>query len=120
MVELTRTFHVSAAHALPEVPSGHKCGHAHGHNFEIEVAVRGETNPQTGFLMDYGELKRLVAPVIARLDHRVLNEIPGLENPTSEILSRWLWEQLEELLPGLFRITIRETPSSSCSYWGEA
>lgn len=119
MVELTRTFHISAAHALPQVPDGHRCRRAHGHNFEIEVAVRGETDPTTGFLMDFGELKRIAAPVIERLDHGLLNEIPGLENPTSELLARWLWEELGDVLPGLHRITIRETPNSSCSYWGE-
>lgn len=118
-VELTRTFEFSAAHALPAVKDGHKCKQMHGHNFTVEIAVRGDVNPRSGWLMDFGDLKRLVEPVINRLDHAVLNEIPGLENATSENLSRWIWDRLKDRVPGLCRITIRETPSSSCSYRGE-
>ncbi len=119
-VELCRTFTFSAAHALPRVADGHPCRVTHGHNFTVEVALRGEVDPATGFLMDYGDLKRVAQPVIDRLDHGVLNEIPGLENATSENLARWIWDQLHTELPDLHHITVRETAASSCTYWGEA
>lgn len=118
-VELTRSFHFSAAHALPCAGDAHKCRQTHGHNFTVEIAVRGRVDSQTGWLLDFGDLKRIVEPVIARLDHQLLNEVPGLENPTSEMLSRWIWEQLRPSLPALSRVTISETPWSRCSYWGE-
>ncbi len=118
-VELVRSFHFSAAHALSRVPEGHKCKGTHGHNFVVEIAVRGDVDPRTGWLLDFGDLKQIVEPVIARLDHQLLNEIPGLENPTSEMLAVWMWNQLADSLPGLARVTISETPWSRCSYHGE-
>jgi 6-pyruvoyltetrahydropterin/6-carboxytetrahydropterin synthase len=118
-VELTRTFAFSAAHALPCTGPDHKCRETHGHNFTVEITVRGRVEPETGWLLDFGDLRRIVDPVIARLDHHLLNEIPGLGNPTSEMLSRWIWDRLRPALPGLRRVTVCETPSSRCSYWGE-
>ena len=120
LVELTRVFEFSAAHALPCTESGHKCRETHGHNFTVEIQVRGRVDPRTGWLLDYGDLKAIVEPVIRRLDHRLLNEVTGLENPTSELLARWIWDQLIPALPGLSRVTVSETPSSRCAYWGEA
>ena len=117
-VELTRIFQFSAAHALPRTDSGHKCRETHGHNFTVEIDVRGDVDPQTGWLLDYGDLKEIVEPVIRQLDHRLLNEVPGLENPTSEMLARWIWDRLIPGLPGLSRVTVSETPWSRCSYWG--
>jgi 6-pyruvoyltetrahydropterin/6-carboxytetrahydropterin synthase len=119
-VELTRTFTFSAAHELPAVPDGHKCREVHGHNFVVEIAVYGEVDPRSGWLMDFGDLTRVVQPVIRQLDHHLLNEISGLENPTSENLARWIWDQLTDALPGLSRVTISETPGSGCTYRGEA
>jgi 6-pyruvoyltetrahydropterin/6-carboxytetrahydropterin synthase len=69
--------------------------------------------------MDFGEIRRTVTPIIGALDHRLLNDIPGLENPTSENLARWLWGQLAAKLPGLSRVTVSETPGTRCIYWGE-
>ncbi len=119
-VEIARTFSFCAAHALPQAGAGHQCRNTHGHNFSVEVVVQGEVDPDRGWLMDYGDLKRRVAPVISQLDHAQLNKIAGLENPTSENLARWIWDQLQTELPGLERITISETSSTRCTYRGDA
>ncbi len=119
-VELTRHFEFNAAHALPQVGDEHKCRSIHGHNFTVEVSVRGKVDPERGWLMDYGDIKALVGPLVKQLDHRMLNEIPGLENPTSENLARWFWDRLIPDLPELSRVTICESPGSQCSYWGES
>jgi queuosine biosynthesis protein QueD len=118
-VELSRKYDLSAAHHLPRVPEGHKCKGLHGHSFMIEVVVRGDVDPGTGWLMDYAEIDRHVSPVLGELDHRTLNEIPGLENPTSEILCGWLWKRLENSLPGLQRVSVSETGASACHYYGD-
>lgn len=118
-VELNRKFNFAAAHFIPNAPEGHKCRRLHGHSYEVEIAVRGPVDPQTGWLIDYGAIDQLVKPVIAQLDHRTLNEIPDLENATSEILCGWLWRQLEDRLPHLFRISVAETCAAACHYFGE-
>lgn len=118
-VELVKDFRFEAAHWLPNVPEGHKCRRMHGHSFRGEVAVRGTVDPHTGWLMDFADLKRAIDPVIARLDHYVLNEVEGLTNPTSEMLAVWVWEQLAPSVPLLARVTIEETCTSRCHYFGE-
>ena len=118
-VELRRSYDFAAAHHLPRAPEGHKCRRLHGHSYRIEVAVQGEVDPETGWLLDYGEIDRRVKPVIAELDHRTLNDIPGLENATSEILCGWLWERLIDALPGLQRISVAETCAAACHYFGD-
>jgi 6-pyruvoyltetrahydropterin/6-carboxytetrahydropterin synthase len=118
-VELSRKFSFSAAHFLPSVPEQHKCHRLHGHSYEIEVALRGEVDPDTGWLMDYGAIDEQVEPIIAELDHRTLNDIPGLENATSETLCGWLWGRLGDRLPGLYRVSVAETCAAACHYYGE-
>src|SRR5437870_13607470 len=105
IVELVKDFRFEAAHYLPNVGAGHKCRRMHGHSFRGEVAVRGDIDPHTGWVMDFADVKRETDPIINRLDHYVLNEIAGLENPTSEVLAMWIWEQLAPKLPLLHRIT---------------
>ncbi|MGA7617644.1 MAG: 6-carboxytetrahydropterin synthase QueD [Thermoanaerobaculia bacterium] len=117
-VELVKDFRFEAAHYLPNLPDSHKCRRMHGHSFRGELAVRGPVDPHTGWLIDFGELKAILRPVLDRLDHYLLNEIEGLENPTSETLTVWLWNQLHSYLPGLYRVTIEETCSSRCNYYG--
>ena len=117
-VELARKYNFSAAHFLPEVPESHKCRRLHGHSYELEVTVKGEVDPETGWLIDYGEIDQVVRPTLAELDHRTLNDLPGLENPTSEILCAWLWEQLSDGLPGLHRLSLAETSTAVCHYYG--
>jgi 6-pyruvoyltetrahydropterin/6-carboxytetrahydropterin synthase len=119
VVELTKEFTFEAAHRLPRAPEGHKCRRLHGHSYHCEVAVRGEVDPETGWFIDYGQIQAAIEPIRQMLDHRYLNEIDGLENATSENLARWIWERLEPLLPGLHRVTIRETCTSRCDYFGQ-
>ena len=117
-ITLTKSFTFDAAHWLPTFPEGHKCRRMHGHTFRAEVVVRGEVDTSTGYLVDYGELKAAIAPIEERLDHHVLNEVPGLENPTSENLSRWIYDQLRASLPLLSAVRVYETGSSSAEYRG--
>lgn len=118
-MEISRTFRIEAAHRLPNVPAGHKCARLHGHSFVIEVHVAGPVDPVLGWVMDFAELKAAFAPLHEALDHRYLNEVPGLENPTSENLARWIWERLHPALPLLSRVTVRETCTSACSHEGD-
>ena len=114
-MEIFRVFTVEAAHRLPNVPAGHKCSRLHGHSFRIEVHVGGPVDAVTGWVMDFADLKRAFAPTFDRLDHHYLNDIEGLENPTSENLARWVWAQATPRVPGLTRIVIHETCTSGCS-----
>ncbi len=118
-VRLVQEFRFEAAHRLPRVPAGHKCAALHGHSYRVEVAVGGEVDPDTGWLVDYQKIHDAWAPLFARLDHHYLNDVEGLENPTSEILARWLWERLGPGLPGLLeRVTVFETSDARCEYEG--
>ncbi len=117
--ELKREFRFEAAHRLPHVPEGHKCARVHGHSYRVSVLIGGELDPALGWLMDFAEIDAHVDPVIGRLDHRFLNEIPGLENPTSELLAGWLWAELSPKLPQLVELTVSETPDSRCIYRGQ-
>ena len=92
----------------------------HGHSFRGELAVRGEIDPRTGWLIDFAELKAVVDPVVKRLDHYLLNDVEGLDNPTSERLAIWIWERIKPQLPQLHRVTIQETCTSQCHYFGPA
>ncbi len=118
-VELCRKYTFSAAHSLPRAPEGHKCRRLHGHSYEVEIAVRGEVDPESGWLIDYGAIDLKAKPVIAELDHRTLNEIAGLENATSELLCAWLWRRLQDQLPGLHRVSLAETCAAACHYYGD-
>ena len=118
-MELFKEFSFEAAHRLPHVPPGHKCERLHGHSFHVRVTVTGQVGERSGWVMDFAELKAAFAPVHDRLDHRYLNEIPGLENPTSEVLARWIWRELVADVPLLSSIEVRETCTSGCIYRGE-
>jgi 6-pyruvoyltetrahydropterin/6-carboxytetrahydropterin synthase len=113
-----REFGFEAAHRLPSVPPEHKCARLHGHSFRVEVHVRGQVGAESGWVMDFADVKRAFQPLHEQLDHHYLNEIEGLENPTSENLARWIWERLAGVLPGLCRIVVRETCTSGCIYEG--
>lgn len=118
-MELRRTFQFEAAHRLPHVPSGHKCARLHGHSFRVEIVVEGPLDPHLGWVMDYADIKAVFAPLLQRLDHHYLNEIPGLENPTSELLAKWIWERLRPDLPLLRELVVAETCTARCVYRGE-
>jgi 6-pyruvoyltetrahydropterin/6-carboxytetrahydropterin synthase len=117
-VMLTKRFGFEAAHFLPFVAEGHRCRRLHGHSFRVEISVSGEVSRDTGWFLDYGVMADAVKPWIDLLDHRLLNAVPGLENPTSELLAGWLWERLSAPLPGLARITVFETCTTRCDYDG--
>lgn len=118
-MEIFKVFTFEAAHRLPNVPAGHKCARLHGHSFQVEVRVSGPIDPQSGWVMDFADIKDAFAPIYDQLDHNYLNEIPGLENPTSEVLARWIWDRLIKTLPALSRIVVYETCTSGCSYDGQ-
>ena len=118
-IELRKTFQFEAAHKLPNVPADHKCARLHGHSFRVEVVVAGECDPRLGWLMDYAEISDAFKPLLDRLDHYYLNEIPGLENATSENLAKWIWERLKQKLPLLTEIVVAETCMSRCVYRGQ-
>ncbi len=111
-------FTFEAAHRLPNVPEGHKCARLHGHSFRAEVHVAGEPDPRLGWVMDFADIRAAAEPVRRALDHRYLNEIDGLDNPTSEVLARWIWEHLAPDLPGLVKVVVRETCTSGAVYQG--
>ena len=117
-MDIFKIFSIEAAHRLPNVPAGHKCARLHGHSFRIEVHVSGTPAADTGWVMDFADLKAAFAPVFEQLDHNYLNEVAGLENPTSERLAIWIWDALKPRLPGLSKIVVHETCTSGCVYAG--
>jgi 6-pyruvoyltetrahydropterin/6-carboxytetrahydropterin synthase len=114
-MQIFKSFQIEAAHRLPNVPPGHKCARLHGHSFRIEIHVAGELDPALGWVMDFADLKAAFAPLYDQLDHHYLNEIEGLENPTSERLARWIFERLDRRLPGLDKVVVHETCTSGAS-----
>jgi 6-pyruvoyltetrahydropterin/6-carboxytetrahydropterin synthase len=118
-VRLVHDFRFEAAHRLPNVPPGHKCQRLHGHSFKVELAVAGPTNESTGWFIDFGDLDDAWRPLHKVLDHNYLNEVPGLENPTSEILARWIWQRIKPKIPSLCRVTVFETCDARCEYEGD-
>jgi 6-pyruvoyltetrahydropterin/6-carboxytetrahydropterin synthase len=118
MMEIFKEFTFEAAHRLPNVPTDHKCWRLHGHSYRVELHVAGEVGERSGWVMDFQDVKDAFAPLHDQLDHRYLNEVEGLENPTSEVLARWIWERLADALP-LGQVVVRETCTSGCVYRGE-
>lgn len=114
-----KDFRFEAAQTLPNLPASHKCTRMHGHSFKVEVAIEGEVDPKIGWVYDHAEISRAMAPLIDQLDHRYLNEIEGLENPTIENMAAWFWQKLAPRLPGLHEIVIHETPSARCVFRGQ-
>ena len=117
--EIIKTFRFEAAHSLVRAPSGHKCRQLHGHSYRVDVHVTGPVDPHTGWVMDFGELAKAAEPVFRLLDHRTLNDVPGLENSTSELLAKFLWDRLRPVLRGLSAVTVWESDTSRCVYRGE-
>lgn len=119
-MEIFKIFTIEAAHRLPNVPENHKCRRLHGHSFKIEVRIRGPVGERSGWVQDFAELGVAFEPLFRQLDHNYLNEVPGLENPTSENLAMWVWQRLQPCLPLLAEVTIHETCMSGCTYRGES
>lgn len=118
-MEIYKDFSFESAHLLPNVPEGHKCGRLHGHSFHVRIVVTGKVGVTTGWIMDFADIKSVVKPIISQLDHYYLNEIEGLENPTSENIAKWIWHKLKPNLSELDRIEVKETCTSGCIYRGD-
>ena len=118
-IELRKTFQSEAAHLLPHLPKSHKCRRLHGHSFVVEIVVTGECDPRLGWLMDYADISQAFKPILDRLDHYYLNEVPGLGNPTSENIAAWIWKELRPRLPLLTEVTVAETCTAKCVYRGK-
>lgn len=118
-MDIFKKITFEAAHRLPNCPPDHKCGRLHGHSFTVELHVTGPVDPRTGWVMDFGDIKRAFAPLYDQLDHRHLNDLPGLENPTSENIARWIWQRLKPALPLLARVVVHETCTAGASYDGK-
>src|SRR5690348_10955649 len=118
-MDIFKEFRLEAAHRLPNVPPGHKCARLHGHSFRVAIHVSGPVGDETGWVMDFADIQTVFRPIYQQLDHYYLNEIEGLENPTSENIVRWIWQRLKPLLPQLSQITLWETCTSGCTYRGD-
>lgn len=118
-MEIFKEFSFEAAHRLPHVPAGHKCARLHGHSFRVHVHVAGPVEEPTGWIIDFDDIKKAFRPIHEQLDHRYLNDIPGLENPTSEVLAKWIWIRLKPGLPRLSKVIVQETCTTGCVYRGE-
>lgn len=119
-VRLTHEFRFESAHRLPMVPKGHKCERLHGHSFRVELTVVGPVDPKTGWFIDFGVMFDAWQPLHEQLDHNYLNDIEGLENPTSEVLAKWIWDRIKPKLPSLARVTVFETCYARCEYEGDS
>lgn len=117
--ELVRTFDFDAAHSLPGAPEGHKCRSMHGHSYHVDVHIAGEVDEQAGWVMDFDDIVSAVRPVIDALDHKCLNEVPGLENSTAERIAKYVWDRIAPELPGLTAVVVWESSASRCIYRGE-
>lgn len=115
-----KKFSFDSAHYLPHVPEDHKCGRMHGHTYTLTVFFEGEPDPHMGWLVDFSEVKAVISPLVKSIDHKLLNEIPGLENPTSEVIAAWFWHQIKPKMPLLKRIELNETPSTGVIYEGRS
>lgn len=117
-MEIYKEFSIESAHRLPNLPAEHKCSRLHGHSFHIRICVEGEVDPETGWIIDFAEIKAAYKPVFDQLDHYYLNDIEGLENPTSENLAKWIWDRMKPELALLSKVIIKETCTSGCVYTG--
>ena len=117
-VRIYKEFQIEAAHLLPNLPEGHKCRRLHGHSFKIQIHVEDALDEELGWVMDFADVKKAFQPVYETLDHQYLNDIPGLENPTSENLACWIWQRLKPELTSLVAVHVNETCTSGCIYTG--
>jgi len=119
VAELSADFLLASARRLPNVAEGHPCGRLHGHTFGVRLVVRGPIDPDTGWVLDFADLAHAWAPIAEALDHRLLNDVPGLDNPTSEQLAVWIWRALCERLPLLAAVEVSETGGFRVVYRGD-
>ncbi|MBD8554318.1 6-carboxytetrahydropterin synthase QueD [Rhizobium sp. CFBP 8762] len=118
-MKITQAFTFEAAHRLPNVPATHKCHRMHGHSYRVELQLEGPIDPATGFVIDFFDVEHAFGPLLQQLDHHTLNDIDGLENPTAEHISMWIWDRTKPLLPALSSVKVYETPACWAEYTGE-
>lgn len=118
-MRIYREFKFDAAHWLPSVECTHKCSQMHGHTYSVEIHVENSLDPKFGWVLDFNDLRRIAEPLIDQLDHKVLNEVEGLQNPTAEFIALWFWGRIKPLLPSLCRVVVKENPFNVCVYSGE-
>ena len=117
-MELRQHFQIESARFLPNLESDHPCARMHGHSFKIILTLKGPVDPVAGWVMDYHVITKVMEPILRKLDHRVLNEVDGLSNPTSELLAKWIFDQVIQQIPLLTAVNISETPNTECIYRG--
>jgi len=118
-MEIFKVFKFDAAHCLPNAGRGHKCSEIHGHSFRVEIHIKGAVDPLRGWIMDFADMDKAFEPLLDQLDHKYLNDIDGLNNPTSENIAKWIWERLYPALPELSKIIVQESLESGCIYSGD-
>lgn len=117
-MKIFKTFTFDSAHFLPNVPDGHKCKQLHGHTYRLTVFLEGDLDENLQWVMDFSDLKMVVDPILNLIDHKLLNEVEGLENPTCEAIAIWIWDKLSDKLPLLTKVELFETPTSGAIYEG--
>lgn len=115
-IELKKSFEIESARFLPYLPKTHPCSQTHGHSFKITLTLQGAIDSKLGWLIDYHSIDRTVSPILKQIDHKLLNKVPDLKNPTTENLTIWLYETIKLKLPELIRVTVKETSDTECSY----
>lgn len=114
--KLKQHFQIESARFLPHLPKSHPCSQMHGHSFKIILTLIGELDPKIGWVIDYNEIQDKMNPLLKQIDHCVLNDVEGLENPTSELLAKWIYDRAVLALPMLVKVSVAETPTTECSY----
>ncbi len=116
MIVIAKTFDFDAAHFLPNVHDGHKCKRMHGHTYRVELRLQGPVD-ERGMVCDYAEISAAWLPIHEALDHRTLNDIPGLENPTTEILAPWILREFKKSRLPVVSVRVYESSTTYCEAW---
>ncbi len=118
-IEIYKEFSFDSAHYLPNVPEGHKCKNMHGHTYHVKISAKGPIDATLGWVEDFGHFKKVWEPIVHEIDHKVLNDVPGLENPTAELIAVWIWNRMIDKIPYLHSVEVKETLTSGAIYRGE-
>ena len=118
-MHIFKTFTFDSAHSLPNVPDGHKCKEIHGHTYRLTIYLEGELEKDLNWVIDFADLKNAINPILEIVDHKLLNKIEGLENPTCEMIAKWLWNKIKAQVPLLSKVELHETPTSGAIYKGK-
>lgn len=117
-MKITQAFSFEAAHRLPNVPPTHRCHNMHGHSYRVELRLEGPIDPVTGFVVDFFDVEAAFGPLLTQLDHHCLNDIPGLENPTAELIAIWIWDRVKPLVTQIAGVVVYETANCWAEYEG--